>query len=79
MSEGVLFSRRLEFSSLVPVFKNVKERFLAKNYRPVSLLSVISKVFEKLVNNRFVDYLEKCSHFLFSSMDLGLLNQLQIF
>ena len=32
-------------SSLVPVFKNVGERFTAKNYRPVSLLSVVNKVF----------------------------------
>ena len=46
-------------SSVVPVFKNVGERSTAKNYRPVSLLSVISKVFEKLVNNRIVDHLEK--------------------
>ena len=36
-------------SSVVPVFKNVGERFTAKNYRPVSLLSVVSKVFEKLM------------------------------
>ena len=35
-------------SSMVPVFKNVEERFTAKNYCPVSLLSVVSKVFEKL-------------------------------
>ena len=46
-------------SSVVPVFKNVGERSTAKNYRPVSLLSVVSKVFEKLVNNRIVDHLEK--------------------
>ena len=37
---------------LVPVFKNVGERSTAKNYCPVSLLSVVSKVFEKLVNNK---------------------------
>ena len=47
-------------SSEVPVFKNVGERSTAKNYRPVSLLSVVNKVFEKLVNNRIVDHLEKC-------------------
>ena len=47
-------------SSVVPVFKNVGERSTAKNYRPVSLLSVVSKVFEKLLNNRIVDHLEKC-------------------
>ena len=50
-------------SSVVPVFKNVGERFTAKNYHPVSLLSVVSKVFEKLVNNRIVDDLEQCGLF----------------
>ena len=45
---------------MVPVFKNVGERSTAKNYRPVSLLSVVSKVFEKLVNNSIVDHLERC-------------------
>ena len=35
-------------SSLVPVFKNVGERSTAKNYCPLSLLSVVSKVFQNL-------------------------------
>ena len=56
-------------SLVVPVFKNVGERSTAKNYRPVSLLSVVSKVFEKLVNNRIVDHLEKCG--LFSDFQYG--------
>ena len=54
---------------MVSVFKNVEERSTAKNYRPVSLLSVVSKVFEKLVNNRIVDHLEKCG--LFSDFQYG--------
>ena len=54
---------------MVPVFKNVGERSTAKNYRPVSLVSVVSKVFEKLVNNRIVDHLEKCG--LFSDFQYG--------
>ena len=54
---------------MVLVFKNVWERSTAKNDCPVSLLSVVSKVFEKLVNNWIVDHLEKCG--LFS--DFGLL------
>ena len=41
----------------------------AKNYNPVSLLSVVSKVFEKLVNNRIFDHLEKCG--LFSDFQYG--------
>ena len=55
--------------SVVPVFKNVGERSIAKSYHPVSLLSVVSKVFEKLVNNRIVDHLEKCG--LFSDFQYG--------
>ena len=47
-------------SSVLPVFKNVGEGSTAKNYHPVSLLSVVSKVFEKLVNNRIVAHLERC-------------------
>ena len=47
-------------SSVIPVFKNVGERSTAKNYRPVSLLSV---------NNRIVDLLENCG--LFSDFQYG--------
>ena len=54
---------------MVPVFKNVGERSTAKNYHPVSLLSVVSKVLEKLVNNRTVDQQEKCD--LFSDFQYG--------
>ena len=65
---------------MVLVFKNVGESSTAKNYCPVSLLSVLSKVFEKFVNNGMVDHLEKCGlFFLISSMVLSLLDQLQIF
>ena len=56
-------------SSVVPVFINVGERSTTKNYCPVSLLSVVSKVFQKLVNNRIVDHLEKCG--LFSDFQYG--------
>ena len=56
-------------SSVFPVFKNVGERSTAKNYRSGILLSVVSKVFEKIVNNRIVDHLEKCG--LFSDVRHG--------
>ena len=52
-----------KLSSLVPVFKNVGERSIAKNYDPVSVLFVVSKVLEKLVNNTIVDHLERLSFF----------------
>ena len=56
------------------VFKNVGKKSTTKNYHLVSLLSVVGKVFEKLVSNGLVDHLGKCGRFLISSIDLGLLN-----
>ena len=54
---------------MVHIFKNVRKRSAAKNYPPVSLLSAVSKVLEKLVNNETVDHLGKCS--LFSDLQYG--------
>ena len=56
------------------LYLRILEKSTAKNYRTVSLLSVVSKVFEKIVNNRIV-----VAFFLISNMVLGLLDQLQIF
>ena len=39
------------------------ERSTAKSYRPVSLLSVVSKILEKPVNNKFLNLIEKCGLF----------------
>ena len=51
------------------VFKNFGERYTVKNYLPVSLLSMVSKVFVKLVNNSLVGHLEECD--LFSDFRYG--------
>ena len=61
MSEGVLFPDcwKVSLEGLMISFKNVGEWSAAKNYSSISLLSVGSKVFEKLVNNRILDHLEK--------------------
>ena len=67
--KGFCFPDCWKVSSVVPVFKNLGERSTAKNYRPVSLLSVVSKVFEELVNNRIVDHLEKRG--IFSDLQYG--------
>ena len=55
MYEGILFSALLAGFICAPS----GERFAAKNYRLVSPLSVVSKVFEKPVNDRLVDQVKK--------------------
>ena len=51
------------------MFKNVGERSTAINYHPVNLLSVVSKVFEKLVDSRIVCHLENCGLFSYFHYD----------
>ena len=65
------------FHVMVLVFKNVGERSATKNYCHVALISVVSKVFEKLVNNKIAD--RNMAFILTSSVVLRLFNQLQIF
>ena len=57
---------------MVVVFKNIWNTSATKNYYPVSLLFVVNKFFEKLVNNKVFDHLEKFGFFLISSMTSGL-------
>ena len=67
--KGSCFPHCWKVSSVVPIFKNIGELSTAKNYYPVSLLSVVSKIFEKLVNNSIFDHLEKW--WLFSDFQYG--------
>ena len=60
-------------SSMVPVFKNVGEKCAAKNYRPVSLISMVRKVFEKLVNDSLLIIQRNMTLILIYSKVLGLL------
>ena len=53
---------------IVPVFENVGKRSTAENYHLVSLRPVVSKIFEKLANNKLIDHVKKYglfSYFLY--------------
>ena len=44
---------------MIPYLRILGRGLLQKNFHPVSLLSVVSEVCEKLVNNRLNDHLDK--------------------
>lgn len=48
----------LKIARVVPIFKTGSRTSLS-NYRPISLLSVFNKIFEKLMYNRLIQFLEK--------------------
>ena len=57
-SSGV-FPQKLKLAEVIPVHKK-GDKSLTCNYRPISLLSNISKIIEKIVRNRLYAFLEKC-------------------
>ena len=57
LHEGV-FPSLLKQAKVVPLFKD-KEKDKPNNYRPISLLSSVSKVFEKVIYKRLYTFLEK--------------------
>ena len=61
--------------TVAAIFKNIWNTSATKNYYPVSLLFVVNKFFEKLVNYKVVDHLVKFGFFLISSMTSDLLIQ----
>ena len=56
LTQGV-FPSELKVSNIIPLFK-AEDPMMFNNYRPVSLLSIFSKIFEKAMYSRVVDFLE---------------------
>ena len=58
---GIVFQNARRFHQRLLYLRKLGKSL--NNYHLVSLLSVVSKVFERLVQNRIVDHLEKCGLF----------------
>ena len=57
------FPEGCKTAKIRPIFKKEKNTG-PKNYRPVSLLPVISKVIERVVHNQLIIHLEKIQNYL---------------
>ena len=58
LRQGV-FPKELKLANVLPLYKN-DDPSMFNNYRPVSLLCVISKVFESIMYSRLIEHLENC-------------------
>ena len=54
-----MFPDPLKHATVIPVFKK-HDAHNVNNYRPISLLPFISKIFEKCIHNRLSDYATNC-------------------
>lgn len=61
LTEGI-FPDALKNSIIVPIFKTDDPTELS-NYRPISILSTISKIFEYIIKNRVVEFLNQNKYF----------------
>ena len=57
LTTGVV-PKMAKIAKVIPIFKSGDKKIMS-NYRPISLLPTLSKVFEKVVYNRLNGYLEK--------------------
>jgi hypothetical protein len=60
-SSGV-FPEKMKDAVVIPIHKK-GSKFSCSNYRPISLLSSFSKLLEKLIKKRLVDFLERVNFF----------------
>ncbi|XP_065672237.1 uncharacterized protein LOC136090057 [Hydra vulgaris] len=61
LGQGI-FPDVLKLAKVIPVYKN-NDHANVSNYRPISLLSVFSKIFERVIYNRIFDHLTKNNFF----------------
>ena len=67
LSQGI-FPQELKIAKVIPIYKS-GETTLIKNYRPVSVLSVFSKIFERIIHVRLLDFLDQ--HNILSNSQFG--------
>ena len=60
-----IFPDLLKIAKVTPIYKK-NENYLLENYRPISILPSISKVFERVMHNQIYDYFTKMNIFFTS-------------
>ena len=64
------FPNELKIAKVIPIYKNRGSIKDISNYRPISMLSLFSKLFEKLIHKRLMEFLPKIRSLTHLSMAL---------
>ena len=55
--ESGTFTEELNLAKVIPIFKN-RDKQVILNYRPISILSFLSQVFEKTMYNHLINFID---------------------
>ena len=66
-----IFPEKLKNRQSNPIIQTWRKKHLMENYRPISLLASISKIFERVVFNQIYQYFVEIINFLTVKMALG--------
>ena len=67
LNAGV-FPPQLKIAKVIPIFKKDDNKMF-NNYRPISLLPVLSKVVEKVISSQINDFLKQTTYFMIVNTD----------
>ena len=67
-----IFPSKLKIAKIVPVFKSGDETD-PDNYKPISLLSIFNRIFDKVMYSRLISFMDK--HNVLSSSQYGFRKQ----
>ena len=57
------FPNLLKIAKIIPIFKS-SDKTMVSNYRPISVLPVFAKVYEKIIANHLLEFLNSITHFI---------------
>ncbi len=53
------FPQKCKIAKLIPIYKNKGSKVETQNYRPISLLPLVSKIFEKIIHTKTQQFLDE--------------------
>ena len=65
-----IFPDELKLANVIPIYKSGSTMEL-NNYRPISELNIFSKIFERLIYNKLIQFLDQYNVLYQNHLDLG--------
>ena len=72
-----IFPKKLKFGVVYPIHKG-ESKLTCSNYRPISILLILSKTLKKLMHKRLFQYLNNLLYYINTNLDFRNINILSM-